>query len=155
MTRAEVDAAWRAYDEAHGRDTSHTPTRNITPTLWLTNPVRIPYRGRMYEIPPVPYTLGVRTIELLRAMGEAQEAQDLSVYASLLREASGLAREGMRPYRPGLWTRVKWACGWNPFRRASEYELGEVLAGFVMRRTMPPAQSSGAAGHGYGIGSMN
>jgi hypothetical protein len=36
-----------------------------------------------------------------------------------------------------MWPRIKWALGWNPFRQASELELGEFLAGFVMRRTMP------------------
>jgi hypothetical protein len=132
--RAEVEAAWRD----HLRSEAKVPeTRNVAPVLYLTDPVRVPFRGLMYEIPPVPYTVGLQAVEMQSEIMRAVEANDFAAYKVILGDLIKLIRKNVKPYRVRTWYRFWWAMGWNPFRQASEVELGEFLAGFLMRRTMP------------------
>jgi hypothetical protein len=134
--RQEVEAAWREYFAQTG-DAGMRETRNVAPVLYLTDPVRVPFRGHMYAIPPIPYTVGLEVIELQGELVRITEKMDVAAYRRILIRTVKLIRQHVKPYEPKLWHRVRWMLGWNPFRRASEMELGEFLAGFVMRRTMP------------------
>jgi hypothetical protein len=134
--RQEVEAAWREYFAQTG-DAGMRETRNVAPVLYLTDPVRVPFRGHMYAIPPIPYTVGLEVIELQGELVRITEKMDVAAYRRILIRTVKLIRQHVKPYEPKPWMRVRWMLGWNPFRRASEMELGEFLAGFVMRRTMP------------------
>jgi hypothetical protein len=98
--------------------------------------MRMAYRGRVYELLPVPFRMGVKAIhiqeQVLRAAGE----HNFALYGELLDEAVKLIRSGVRPHRASWVVRLAWACGWNPFKDATEMEVGEFLAGFTLRRTM-------------------
>lgn len=131
--RTEVEAAWREYLK---HDAPTTETRNAGPVLYLTDPVRVPFRGRMYEVPPVPYLTGVRIVELQGELVRLSKDMDLEAYRRVLIDTVRLVRSHVRPYKVRWPDRLKWAMGWNPFRQATEVELGEFLAVFVMRRTM-------------------
>jgi hypothetical protein len=134
--RQEVEAAWREYFAQTG-DAGMRETRNVAPVLYLTDPVRVPFRGHMYAIPPIPYTVGLEVIELQGELVRITEKMDVAAYRRVLIRTVKLIRQHVKPYNPKPWHRMRWMLGWNPFRRASEMELGEFLAGFVMRRTMP------------------
>jgi len=133
--RAEVEQAWREY-YADTEPTAARETRNAAPVLYLTDPVRVPFRGRMYEIPPIPYEVGIKVVELQNQLGKLAETMDVVAYRQILIDTVRLVRRHVRPYQTRPWHRFKWALGWNPFRQATEMELGEFLASFVMRRTM-------------------
>jgi hypothetical protein len=134
--RQEVEAAWRDFFAQTG-DAGLRETRNVAPVLYLTDPVRVPFRGRMYVIPPIPYTVGLEVIEMQNELVLLAERMDMKTYRDILVRTVKLIRRNVKPHGFTLWPRIKWALGWNPFRQASELELGEFLAGFVMRRTMP------------------
>jgi hypothetical protein len=91
----------------------------------------------MYVIPPIPYTVGLEVIEMQNELVLLAERMDMTTYRNILVRTVKLIRRNVKPHRFTLWPRIKWTLGWNPFRQASELELGEFLAGFVMRRTMP------------------
>jgi hypothetical protein len=133
--RQEVEAAWREY--LKGSESSGLrETRNVGPVLYLTDPVRVPFRGHLYVIPPIPYTVGLEVIELQNELVRHDRSHgrhripshpeaDRPAHPSQ-RQANGLQRHPAAEV--GL--RVE------PFTQASEMELGEFLAGFLMRRTM-------------------
>jgi hypothetical protein len=132
--RAEVEAYWRER-EAENRPAPRE-SRNVAPVLFLADPVRVPFRGLMYEIPPVPYKVGLQVVELQTEIFRAVEAGNFAGYRDLLGDVVKLVRANVKLYRARPWWRFWWALGWNPFWRATEMELGEFLAGFLMRRTM-------------------
>jgi hypothetical protein len=133
--RAEVEAYWRERAMSEARPTRET--RNAAPVLFLTDPVRVPFRGAVYQIPPIPYTVGLQAVELQTQILKCGEANDFDGFRNLLGEAVKIIRANVKPWKAGGWTRIKWALGWNPFRRATEMELAELLAGFLMRRMNP------------------
>jgi hypothetical protein len=133
--RAEVEAYWRERATEDRRPPRES--RNVGPVLFLTDPMRLPFRGLMYEIPPVPYKVGLQVVELQNEIFRAAEASDFAGYRALLHDVVKLVRANVKLYRARAWWRFWWALGWNPFTRATEMELGEFLAGFLMRRTMP------------------
>jgi hypothetical protein len=133
MPRAEVEAAWREHFKA--TEAPSTESRNVGPVLYLTDPVRVPFRGHMYEVPPIPYTVGLRVVELQIELEAIGKQMDIEAYRRVLISVVKLVRQHARPTGFRMWNRLKWACGWNPFRQATEVELGEFLAVFVMRRT--------------------
>lgn len=133
--RAEVEAAWREWLTDQRR--ALPPTRNRDNVLYLTDPMRMAYRGRIYEILPVPFRSGLRAIAIQEKAIEAAKVQDYTTYAAALNDALELIRKGVRPYRASWIVRLAWALGWNPFKDATEMEVGEFLMGFIIRRTTP------------------
>lgn len=118
-------------------DTSPSP-RNLRPVVFLTDPFRIPFRGRMWEIPPVSFEDGIKVLELVTWFQEARENPGgaLSQYRTQMRRAIHLIRKLVRPER-GLVRRLRWRLRLhrNPWRTATHEELGEILGFFWMRRT--------------------
>jgi hypothetical protein len=133
--RQEVEAAWREYLKGSS-DAGLRETRNVGPVLYLTDPVRVPFRGHLYVIPPIPYTVGLEVIELQNELVRLTEAMDVTAYRRILKQTVRLIRRNVKPTGYNAIQRLRWVLGWNPFRQASEMELGEFLAGFLMRRTM-------------------
>jgi hypothetical protein len=141
--RAEVELAWREWEQQRRRSAPSRPARNFGPVIHLEDPARVWYRGQYYEIPPVSYRAGLEAVEIVRRIGELARADTLDGYVDLLTDAIILIRKNVRPHRPTIRQRVAF---WlrNPFKNASELEVGDLLSGLLRRRTSPLGQSSDA-----------
>jgi hypothetical protein len=135
--RAEVEAYWREREADNRRPL--LPSRNRENIFYLKDPMRMAYRGRIYELLPVPFRKGVQAIHIQEQMFSAAGQGDHALYGSLLEDAVKLIRSGVRPHRPSWVMKIAWALGWDPFKQATEQEVGEFLVGFMVRRTMPRA----------------
>lgn len=117
------------------------PPANIKPVLYLTDPFRIPFRGRMWEIPPVSFKDGARTLALITWIEESVGHPDRMAegYQARMTEIVQLIRRLVRPHR-GRLRKLLWRLRLlpNPWRTASHQDLGEMLGFFWRRRTMSP-----------------
>jgi len=136
FTRAELEEIAREQYRARYTDRGRPEVRNGRAVLMLAEPERLYYRGRAYEVRPVPYTAGIRLLEMqerFRAFAEAPPtAESVREYARLCREATRLFRRLVRPY--GV-RRLIWPLCRNPFRDATEAEIGGLVGFFSMHRT--------------------
>ena len=137
FTRAELEEIAREqYHARFGGGAARPEIRNRQAVLMLAEPERLYYRGRAYEVRPVPYTAGIRLLEMqerFRAFAEAPPtAESVREYARLCREAVRLFRRLVRPY--GL-RRLIWPLCRNPFRDATEAEIGGLVGFFSTCRT--------------------
>ena len=95
----------------------------------------VPFRGRVYALPSVPYQDGVRLLELKAELdgfaGRVLEGPELERYRAAWQRVAELVyrlvlpRDG--PVRRFLWRLRLWP---NPFKSATERELAELL-GFL------------------------
>jgi hypothetical protein len=112
-------------------------------------PFRVPFRGRLWEIPPVPVEDGARVLELLAWLEDAaaDPAKAVAEYRAQMRGAVALVRRLVRPER-GRLRKLLWQLHLlpNPWRTASHEELGEWLGFFWLRRTRSPDRRSSPAG---------
>ena len=148
MDREAMQANWRAHFAAERGASAPAPPafRNIGPTLYLTQPFRVPWRGRMWLIPPVGYPDALRLLEFQRRSLElSQEAQSMpprELFAAMRRHMADGCRLVPRMVQPmGRIARLFWPIRWrllNPFRALSETELRDFIAAFSMRRTTDP-----------------
>lgn len=124
-----------------GRESPRGRVRNLEPTLIVLGErsIEIPFRGRMYELQPVSFTDGVRLLEAKNAIdvvahGEPSRA-DILAYRAALRRIVRMTRKYLLPR--GRLRQVAWRMrlGRNPFRKATEAELGEILGFFYGCRT--------------------
>ncbi len=97
---------------------------NTAGVLWLEDPFRVPFRGRMYEIPPLGYAAGIRAMRLQERLEHVRESNDIEELERWATDAAKLIRANVRPdprksYR--LW-RIRWKLriARNPFRYANE-----------------------------------
>lgn len=94
------------------------------------------YRGRRFVLPPIPYSDGLRLHEMTLRIAQASDMESIEdtmreaveAFARLASPAS-VVRFVPRRLRP------------NPFRKASEREIGQLLDFFWMRRTGQSFQS--------------
>lgn len=114
------------------------PPRNVGTVLVVTGADRfeIPYRGRMYELLPVSFEDGLRLTQAQTVIeeleGERRPTQeDSEAYARALRLVVRMTCRYLLPR--GRLRRLRWRLriGRNPFRRATEAELGELLGFFL------------------------
>lgn len=114
--------------------------RNLGPVQDLSRPLPLEFRGRTYLVPPVPFVFGVRLVGLQERVRRLQHQPDspesLAELRAILEEAveffPGLAR-------PTGWRRFFRRVLPNPFRSASEFEIGELIgffSGCRMRSTV-------------------
>jgi hypothetical protein len=118
--------------------------KNVGATLFMVDPLRIPFRGRVYEAPPLPFKQGVKLlkiqarIEAMAAREEGAAAQEtkLDEYLEVLRDAATLLRRNLRPDR-GRLRRMRWRLGvtGNPFIHATEHELAQLVGFLSLSRT--------------------
>jgi hypothetical protein len=129
------------WERGAGLDGSPSLPRNVRPVLYLVDPFRVPFRGRLWEIPPVPFEEGARVLVLTSWFTEAavDPAKAVAEYEQRMGEAVALIRRLVRPYGSRL-RGLRWRLGLmrNPWRTASHEELGEMLGFFWRRRTMSP-----------------
>jgi hypothetical protein len=85
------------------------------------------FRGVVYEVPPIPATVGMRLQLLSARLHRAQEDKaPPEVFAPIWEEAATLAA---RCVRPKGWRRLFWRLRRrNPFRDATEGDLVDLLA---------------------------
>jgi hypothetical protein len=110
---------------------SQPELRNLEPAADLFGEAVLEYRGRTYQVPPVPFVFGVALVALqerIRRMQDAPEGADaLAELHAVLREAVALFP---RLVRHTGWRRPLGRLLPNPFRTASEFEVGELLGFF-------------------------
>ena len=141
IPREVVEAASReAYLEKY-RSRGPTPTpANVEPTLQLLGAggvLCVPYRGVGYALGFVSFEDGVK---LLRAKAQVEVLVDddlsdekLAVYLEGMRVVVSMAPKYLRPV--SLWRRFVYrALRVNPFRRATDREVGQLLGFFLTSR---------------------
>jgi len=149
VPRAEVERAAReGYRQYYGADAPSARSarpRNTRATLVMLDGERIeiPYRGRVYEVIPVSFEDGVRlaearaTLEELDGMEPTRDS--IRRYVSALRFVVALAPRYLRPR--GRIRRLLWPLTRNPFRGATDREVGELLGFFLGCRMRSRVQS--------------
>lgn len=137
------------YARAHPKRTGPPPKpRNAAPTLLMLGAERLAFafRGVAYELLPVSFEDGVRLTEARAAIDAAADDDRLTPEVArdarlALRFVANLATRYLRPLR---WhRRILW---WlrlrrNPYRSATETEVGQLLGFFSGCRTMSRARS--------------
>lgn len=126
--------------------------RNIAPLRGLTEGNYVRALGKVWEIPPVPFGLACDILEIRSEMMDLREelpsdyhevrGESVGRYRRLLDRAVRLLPSLTIPQRSGP-VRWLWKLGIrrNPWRRATEGEITEML-GFCLRfRTRSPARS--------------
>lgn len=87
------------------------------------------YRGQPYEVPPIPFRVGVRLDALRKAWDAAVDADDavtiLRLHGQVVRALKRLLRP-VHPVRRFFWPALR-----NPFRNASNAEFNDLL-GFCL-----------------------
>lgn len=150
VPRAELERMAReAYARHHPpRPSKPPPPRNSVPTLLALGAERLAfaYRGVAYEILPVSFDDGVRLCEARAALDVAEDDDLLTPEAArearrALHFVASLSTRYLRPVR--WWRRLLWALRLrrNPYRRATETEVGQLLGFFLGCRTMSRARS--------------
>lgn len=134
----EMARRHQAWADTHGLNDPPPSPRNVRPVVWLSDPFRIPFRGHLWEIPPVPFEDGARCLELMDWFQKSAEDPTHAVeeYRDRMRDAVALIRRLVRPHK-GRLRRLRWRLRLmrNPWRTASHEELGEILGFFWGRRT--------------------
>lgn len=119
--------------------------RNLRPTLIVIGErgLELPYRGVMYELRPVSFPDGLRLLEARNAIEEAgagSDAASVKAIGSALRTVVGMTRRYLRPRGRLRGLRWRLRLSRNPFRRATESEVGEILGFFLASRMMSRAR---------------
>lgn len=139
VPRAEIERVAReGYRQQYGAGGAPRPSvrpRNIHPTLVLVDGerVEIPYRGRVYEILPVSFTDGLKLTDVSLDLDELADApptrENRRRYVLALKRIVALAPKYLRPR--GRARRIFWRFHRNPFRGATDREVGELLGFFL------------------------
>lgn len=146
IPREETIRAWREWYAERNVGQRQKP-RNAAPVVYLTEPFRVPAMGRMWLVPPVPVPEAIRVQAIMDRLDDlrgwetdpARRAEGRQEYAAILCEAVDLIPRLVEPYEPHKrrvwWLRKRFG---NPFRKASEADLVELLLAFSLRRRMGP-----------------
>ena len=132
------------------------PPANGRPALLMlgADTFQVPYRGRLYELGHVSFEDGIRLIEArtgIDGLKDGEEtAERVAAYLRGMRYVVGLAPRYMVPVKRvrRLFWRLRLRR--NPFRKATDAEVGHLLGFFLasrMRSRVPyraPAASRGA-----------
>ncbi len=106
-------------------------TRNLGPVQDLSRPLPLEFRGRTYLVPPVPFVFGVALVGLQERVRRLQDQPDST---EMLAELERIMHEAVALFpalvRPAGWRRLVWRLLPNPFRNASEFEVGELIGFF-------------------------
>ena len=155
LPREVLEAASReAYLEHFRSREPGAPPANVEPTLQLLGAggvLCVPYRGVGYALGFVSFADGVR---LVRAKAQIEELIDeevteetLAVYLEGMRVVVKMAPKYLRPV--GRWRRfVYGVLRVNPFRSATDREVGQLLGFFLtsrMRSRVPLAPGTPGA----------
>jgi hypothetical protein len=143
-TRADLLAASREQYQRRfpALDVPTPVARNVRPTLIVLGAegVEIPYCGRMYELIPVSFEDGLRLTEARARVTDLHDRDltpdNLRAYRGALRVIVRMAPKYLVPR--GRLRRVLWRLRVrrNPFRDATDAEVGELLGFFLGCRMM-------------------
>lgn len=125
----DIDRAQREFRARLNLDERKRPeVKNRAALVYLTDPLRVPFQGRLYELPPVGFRDGDRIMALREVLGDPDAEPKARREAN--EAAIRLIRRLVTPDR-GLY-RIRWKLRLvrNPFRRATDVEIGEML-GFL------------------------
>lgn len=155
MMRAEklpreelLEVARAGYRERYSVDRPNgKPPANVGPALHLigAESIRVPYRGRVYELGYTSFEDGLRLVRARAAIVGIDEAdtspESLAAYLQAVRLIVSMAPRYLLPV-----TRVRrlfWRLRLrrNPFRSATEAEVGHLLGFFLASRTRSRVQS--------------
>ncbi|KKL76133.1 hypothetical protein LCGC14_2047940 [marine sediment metagenome] len=120
---------------------SGAPAANGRPALRLlgADQLQIPYRGRVYDLGHVSFEDGIRLVEARAAIvaigdGDDPTPENISAYGRAMRVVVSMAPRYMVPV--GRIRRLFWRLRLrrNPFRKATESEVGHLLGFFLTCR---------------------
>lgn len=152
-----AEYARERYAEMYGDAPQSAPPqkngRAALQAIGLASALRFEFRDQEYDLLPVSFADGIRLVEAREAIErigarDAREGFELDTaegYIAALRTVVGLTRNYVRPVA-GPAYRFFWNRGWvpNPFRSATEAELGTLLGFFLGCRTISSVRRPGA-----------
>jgi hypothetical protein len=132
--RAQVLEAIEAERRASGK--RDPELANLRPALYLTGPLRIPFRGSMWSA-HVSFDDGVRTVDIAQRIERGRGAEDWEAISSAVNDARLLAARLLRRFPERWWHKLGRVTGLrrNPVRDWTEQEVGEIIGFFLMCRT--------------------
>lgn len=123
---AQVQAALAAEVRANEPE-----VKNLGPLQDLSRPLPLEFRGRTYLVPPVPFVFGVALVGLQERV---RRLQDQPESPEMLAELESIMHEAVALFPslalPTGWRRLFRRLLPNPFRNASEFEVGELIGFF-------------------------
>ncbi len=132
------------------------PPANGRPALLMlgADTFQVPYRGRLYELGHVSFEDGIRLVEAQTAIASIEDddatPEKIAVYLRAMRFVVRLAPRYMVPVKRVRRFFWRLRLRRNPFRKATDAEVGHLLGFFLasrMRSRVPyraPAASRGA-----------
>ncbi len=101
--------------------------------------IEIPYKGTLYELRHISFEDGLRCVTAKAAIdaldGEEITPEGVAAYGAACRAVVALVPRYLRPVH-GRLRRLRWRLGLhrNPFRRATDAEVGQLLGFFLACR---------------------
>ena len=110
---------------------------NLRPALYLTGPLRIPFRGRMWTA-HVSFDDGVRAVDIGQRIVRGRQSGNVGEIKTAVRDAMFLASRLLRRYPERWWHKIGRVTGLrrSPVRDWTEQEVGEIIGFFLMCRTI-------------------
>lgn len=104
--------------------------------MMLVQARRLPWRGQLYHVEPVPYQRGLKMDTIVAEMGQHTDRtpETLAAVSRLVRDLMKLFK---RCVRPRGWRARVWWLTRNPFRNASDAEIKALLDFFYLCRRTP------------------
>jgi len=139
----------RVYRDGRSDRPKPERPRNVRASLLVfgADKVEVPFHGRMYELTPVSFEDGMRLSDVRATIEELEDAEptreNARRYLDACRLVVRLAPRYMLPrgrLRRALW---RLRLRRNPFRQASEREVGELLGFFLGCRMMSRVRHPG------------
>lgn len=152
LSRTPREEMYRAHglDES-GRAPEEPPKRhrNVREVLDLGTVTYISFRGRQYGVPPLPWKEGERLLDAYLEVREFEgdlAREDLRRYFDAVERIAKILWKNVRPLGFARRFLKRLRLLRNPFRDATEGEIGELAVFFLGRRTRssgfaPPARA--------------
>lgn len=156
VPRREVERRWTAYRTRkieRARQKHENRVRGLDLVLRLEDGRKYEFRGRHYGVPPVPWPLAVRIIELQERFALLQTNPDASAWPALFSEVARIFKQATRP--EGVVRRLLWPFTPSPLRNAPPVEVGKALGFFCACLTLDAMWSKGAAEHQENLRSLS
>ena len=128
--RELIDELSRQEYRKHYQGTRTQEMVGALETVRLLDKRELVFRQRVYRVPPVPFDLAARMLDLRVKLSAMQPNAPLTEALELYEEAARLSQMACRP--AGLVRRALWRLLPNPFRKATPWEVGRNLAFFSM-----------------------
>lgn len=129
ISRKVVDGISKAEYQRHFKDVQQ-PIVGALESARLLDQRQLVFQQRRYRVPPVPYRLAVQIIDVRGRIRDLQQKKaPASDVLEVLEQAAVLSKAACRPRT--LVQKALWALPfYNPFRRATPFEVGVNFAFF-------------------------